>query len=236
MTSLPGTKGGPSPQPPLLPYRQDTARRTDIHRVHSTKRKARWCASQHPGSGEAKVILTGQFRFYVPLACAADVNGSEGGGDTAASLKDPRQDGHGHLVSLPRVTVSIEAFRKELFLHVGEHPYTVPQVTSRGLVTNTVELSTEHIRIFEAGELENPGRQSGDDGELRQNRTVSRDGVFLVRDFLLGHRPHKAILEVVGHEAVSPRGNSDSSRLWAQVVMWSAHVSGVFGVQGDPVL
>lgn len=78
----------------------------------------------------------------------------------------------------------------------------MPQVTSCGLVTDTVEVSTEHTRSRRA--RKNPGRQSGDDGKLRVVRIAQYPEMacFLVRDFPLGRRPHKAIPQVVGQRGL----------------------------------
>jgi len=45
----------------------DGARRTDIRPTHTTQAGRVWCASQAPGSWEAKVMPTDQARFAAVL-------------------------------------------------------------------------------------------------------------------------------------------------------------------------
>lgn len=109
---------------------------------------------------------------------------------------------------------------------------TVPQVTSCGLVTDTVEVSEERTQRVETGELEKI--RAGKAVTTTENSGVVRIAqypemaCFLVRDFPLGRRPHKAIPQVVGQRGLSKSLQSKSKALGR----CAAFCSGCFGVQG----
>lgn len=65
---------------------------------------------------------TGQLRFYVTLAFAVDVNGSQGGGDTCSVVPPyPCQDGLG--LASPCDRGQMEPLQKRFLMHINEHPY-----------------------------------------------------------------------------------------------------------------
>lgn len=148
---------------------------------------------------------TGQLRFYVTLAFAVDVNGSQGGGDTCSVVPQyPCQDGLG--LASPRDRVSIEALRKEVLMHVGEHQYKAKHGAAGYISRLSQTLLRSPRNTLEAGELEKI--RAGKAVTTTENSGVVRIAqypemaCFLVRDFPLGRRPHKAIPKVVGQRGL----------------------------------